>query len=73
MTDLNRMFFRIEKFIAVFILFSFMKFDINQWEFWLILFMYCFVMDKFEDSIRREYDDTIRGRLERLMKEKYDE
>ena len=72
MDDLNRMFFRLEKFVAIFLVMSFLKFEFNQWQFWLVVFMFCFVLDKLEESIRREYDDTTKDRLKRLMEETYD-
>ena len=69
MHEIWKMTFRKERVIAYIIFCTFMKFNPEQWQFWLICFMLAFVLDKFEDSVRREYNDSTLEKLERLMKE----
>lgn len=69
MHEIWKMTFRKERLIAYALLCVFMKFNIDQWQFWVLCFMMALVLDKFEDSVRREYDDSTRDKLERLMKE----
>lgn len=73
MHEIWKITFRKERLIAYVLLVVFMKFSIEQWQFWVLCFMISLVLDKFEDSVRREYDDTTRDKLERLMKEQMGE
>lgn len=67
MKEIWKMTFRIEK-MAMFFLFGIlMKFNMNQPNFWIAIFLVCLIIDRFEDSIRREYDDTTRDKLKRLI------
>ena len=50
-----------------------MNFDMSQPRFWLGIFMVSLILNKFEDSIRKEYDDTTMDRMEKLMKEELGE
>lgn len=69
MKEIWKMSFRLEK-MAMFFLFGIsMKFNMNQPNFWIAIFLVCLIIDRFEDSIRREYNDTTRDKLKRLIEE----
>ena len=69
MHEIWKMTFRKERLITYLLLVAFMKFSIDQWQFWILCFMMSIVLDKFEDSVRREYNDSTRDKLIRLMEE----
>lgn len=73
MKDIHRMVFRMEKFLMIFLFGIVMNFDMSQPRFWLGIFMVSLILNKFEDSIRKEYDDTTMDRMEKLMKEELGE
>lgn len=75
MNEILKMAFRLEKFLTYIIFAFIVKFEVNQLEFWITLFMFSLILDKLENSIRREYNDTTKDKIERLIKEeeeKYD-
>ena len=69
MKDIHRIVFRLEKFLILFLYGISMKFGIDNPSFWLCLFMLCLIMYKFEESIRKEDDDTIIRFMSRPIQE----
>lgn len=67
--EIRTILFRLER-ILIMILFMFcIKFSATQFSFWVAVIMLSIIMNKFEDAIRREYDDTTANRLKKLMDE----
>lgn len=70
---ITKIFFRLER-LLIFALFAIsIKFNPNQFAFWLSIFLVSIILNKFEDSIRAEYNDTTRDRLKRLREGEEDE
>jgi uncharacterized membrane protein YtjA (UPF0391 family) len=67
--EIRKILFRIEKILLIILFCICIKFNPSQPTFWIAMFLISFIMNKFEDSIRREYDDTTTQRLRKLMDE----
>jgi len=73
MHEIWKMTFRFERLVIYCMVMAFSRFDIHAWKFWIAVYMIGLVLDKFEDSVRREYNDSTKEKIIRLIKEQEDE
>jgi len=67
--EIRRILFRLERILLIILFLICIKFAPTQPGFWIGVFMLSLLMNKFEDSIRSEYDDTTKNMLRKLLEE----